>query len=315
MDNRSIEPKLSDGRSLSVEMASDSLIRRKTASEALQHPATLLPGGVCVISVFYSVLLSPMLGAGVGAIALAVVSGATATGSYLYQYHKKYPRVAREMTERFELERIRLEEASLRRFCDGLQAGFLSVASTEGLRTLAELTGAYQQLKPAIDQRRITDPLSVSLVPALAGETYRTGLSVLSNALELMKLVSPDASATPKELGVGDKDRLVKEIGQLERIIKSIKHRPGLGERLNLATEMLASRKERLAMTGKLQLHIDRLLHEAKRCEASLYSTQIELASIRTGGTKTSVDMVIEALQVTIRQAKDVQDEFERLRR
>ncbi len=293
-------------------LASDSQIRRRTAVEAIQHPATLLPAGVCVISSLYFVALSPLLGFALGSAAIAIASGAAATASYLYQYRKNYPSVARQINERLELARVRSEEASLRKFCDELESGFNSVGSSEGLRTLAELNTAYEQLELAMIRRRATDPLSVSLVPALAGETYRTALSVLSNALDLMKLQDSSNTDYGGELATAGRDLLTQEIAELERGITAMKRIPEQAERLSLASEMLASRKDRLAMVDQLQLQVERLLFEARRCEASLYATQFDLASIRTGGTRMSVDMVIRAMQSTIRQAKEVQNEFER---
>ncbi len=63
----------------------------------------------------------------------------------------------------------------------------------------------------------------------------------------------------------------------------------------------------------KLQLHADQLLYQAQRCEASLHSARTELATVRTGGAKTSVDSVIQTLQERISQVKEVQDELTRL--
>ena len=294
-------------------LASESLIRRATALEAIQHPATLLPAGVCVISSLYFILLSPILGFAPGSAVIAVLSGGAAAASYFYQYGKRYPCVARETNERLELVRLRSEEASLRKFCDGLESGFRSVQSSEGLRTLAELNVAHEQLTLAMLRRRTMDPLSVSLVPALAGETYRTALDVLSNALDLMRAQnSTDSEEYGGEPTTGSRDLIVQEIAELERGITAMKRIPEQAERLALASDMLAAKRDRLAMVDHLELQIERLLYEAQRCEASLYATQFELASIRTGGTKTSVDMVIQAMQSTIHQAKEVQGEFER---
>lgn len=279
-------------------------IRRKTASEAVQHPATLLPLAVCVMSAIYLLLLSPIFGGALWAIVLTAISGIAATASYLYRYTKEYPRNAREMMDRDEQERIRLERAELKQFCVRLQVGFFSIASADGVKALAELTSAYEQLQPALAQRRATDPLSASLIPALAGETYRRGLDVLSDALELMEAVHAPGG-----------ESLEKEIARLETELHTPKSGEIEAERLRLVEETLASCKERLDMLNRLQLYIDQLLYQARRCEASLHSTRIELASVRAGGSKTSVDSVVDALQRTIHQVKEVRDELERLGR
>jgi vacuolar-type H+-ATPase subunit E/Vma4 len=55
------------------------------------------------------------------------------------------------------------------------------------------------------------------------------------------------------------------------------------------------------------------LLYQAQRCEDSLHAARVELATIRAGNTKTSVDSVIQALEEKIKQVKEVQDELTRM--
>ena len=142
----------------------------------------------------------------------------------------------------------------------------------------------------------------MSHLPALVEETYRRGLSVLEDALELMR-----AASTPGG------ERLEGEIAALEREIEKAKADEGQAERLKIKEATLASHRERLDMLDRLQLRVDQLLYQAHRCEASLHHTRVELAAIRTGGSEASVDSVVEALRGTIHQAKEVQEELRRL--
>ena len=276
-------------------------IKRKTVLDALQHSTTLLPLAVCITSTIYLLLLSPMFGGAPGAIMIAALSGMAAVGSYLYRYTKEYPRNAREIVDHLEEERIRLEEAELKELCVTLQSGFLDIASAEGVKALAGLTDAYEQLQASFAQRRTTDPLSLSLISALVGETYRRGLSVLSDALELMK-----AARMP------GRESLEEEIAQLEMDFDAPKDEGIDAERLRLKEEKLASSKRRLGMLNRLQLY---MFYQVHRCEASLRATGIELASVRAGGSKTGVDSVVEALEGTLNQVKEVQDELEKIGR
>ncbi len=245
-------------------------IRRRTAAEALQHPATLLPLATCLAATGYLLLLSPMFGGGLGVAAVAVLSGAVAAASYLRHYAREYPRKAREMASRLEAERISQEEAALEQYCNDLRSGFLAVGSAEGIGALEDLMSAYGQLRAGLARPRITDPLSIAAIAALSEETYRRGLSALADVLELIKATGP-----PRD------DR------QLEM--------PGLGG-------------SRRSSTGQL-------MQPARRCATSLQAAHIELASVRAGGSKTSVDSVVEALERTLNQVKEVQDELERLGR
>jgi hypothetical protein len=300
-DNRERTAELrKGGQPVAAGLPSDASIRRKTASDAVQHPATLVPLAACGISTVYLLLLSPILGG--GAIVIAAASGTAATVSYISRYKKEYPRNAREMIRILDEERARLEQAELTQWRQDIQAGFFSVGSSTGLKTLTELNSSYEQLEPALCHGRSTDPLSVSLIPALAGETYRRGLSVLSEALELMNVIQ-----TP------GKENLEGEIAQMEMDFETSTVDETRTEQLLVREDTLALRRERLDRLNKLQLYVDRLLYQAQRCEASLHGTRIEIAAVRAGSSKTGVDMVVETLQRTIHQVKEVQDELERM--
>ncbi len=75
----------------------------------------------------------------------------------------------------------------------------------------------------------------------------------------------------------------------------------------------MASHLELLEMIDQQQYRIDELLFQCDRCEAALFRTRIELASVQAGSSETSVSAVTETLQRTIAQAKEVQDELRRL--
>ena len=66
-------------------------------------------------------------------------------------------------------------------------------------------------------------------------------------------------------------------------------------------------------MREQLRLRADQLLHLASRCEATLNLTRIQVAGIRAGGLESGVDPVVNALQETVRRAKEVQDELQQL--
>ena len=204
--------------------------------------------------------------------------------------------------EILDRERAGLEQAELRQLHEALDDGFSRVGSAEGLKALSGLVGEYEHLQPALRWQRDTDPLSMSHVPGLADETYRRGLSVLSDALELM-----NAAQIPC------KERLEKESVQLEKEVEAAKRDGNQAERLRIKEDTPASHRQRLDMLDQLGMRLDQVLYQAHRCEASLHRTRIELAAIRTGSSETSVDSVIEALQGTINQVKGVQEELKRL--
>ena len=172
-----------------------------------------------------------------------------------------------------DVEREQLEEAAMRQLGEALRGEFANGVPGEGMRALRGLTAEYEQLQPAMRGQYDAEPLAMSRVPALVKETYRRGLGVLSNALELMK-----TAQTPS------RESLERAIAALETEVEPAAGDQTQTERLKIKSDTLASHRQRLAMLDQLQLSVDRLLHQADRCEAS----------------------VIELLQGTIHQAKEV---------
>ena len=278
---------------------SEPAIRRQLLSDAVQHPATLLPLAVSTASAIYLVVLSPVLGRAPWAVGLLALSGLVAAASfvwlYMFRYTEEYARRAQELMELEDVEREQLEEAAMRQLGEALRGEFANGVPGEGMRALRGLTAEYEQLQPAMRGQYDADPLAMSRVPALVKETYRRGLGVLSNALELMK-----TAQTPS------RESLERAIAALETEVEPAAGDQTQTERLKIKSDTLASHRQRLAMLDQLQLSVDRLLHQADRCEASLHRTRIELTAMRAGNSEASVDSVIELLQGTIHQAKEV---------
>ena len=127
-------------------------------------------------------------------------------------------------------------------------------------------------------------------------------MSVLGHALELVKTIQSPHN-----------QRLRTEITNLENEILSIEEDDPQSARAQIKEQTLQSHKERLQLINRLELRVDELLHQANRCEATLHQTRIELAALKADSTETSISEVIQTLQNTILQAKEVQEEMKRL--
>ncbi len=295
----------SDGRFSETDL-SEASVEKKLRGEALQHPTTLVALAVAVASACYLALLSSSPAAGLVATAALVVAVLTAAGSFLWHYafrhQHRYAARSHWLMARLEEARTRTEQAELERLRGKLEQGFPSLEFPKGNRALQGLEEEYSKLRLVLEDRQEATPLSIVSLPALAGETYNRGLSVLSDALELMIAIhSPD------------RKRLEEEIEELQREAESSRGDESQRVLTLIREDTLASHRQRLAMLDQLQLRIDQLLHLAGRCEASLHRTRIELAAIRAGSLEDSIDSAVEALQETVRRAQEVQEELRRL--
>ena len=195
-----------------------------------------------------------------------------------------------------------IERRHLAELREKLQSGFARIDTKEGLEALLQLVDVYEQLQPVLESKKVTDPLSVAHIPALAEETHRQGLSVLADALQLMAAIHSPSN-----------QRLKREIVEIEKELQDLRRDRSQAERVRMREETIASHKERLGLVGQQQLKEDQLLHQAGACEASLDLTRIEIVALRADSGESSVKAVIETLRRTITQAKEVQDELKRL--
>lgn len=139
-------------------------------------------------------------------------------------------------------------------------------------------------------------------MPRLASETYRRGISVLGDALELMRAMEGT-----------NRDQIEAEIADIAGEIKAFAHDGSQGTRALILEETLVFHRHRLGMQEQLRLRFSQLVHLASRCEAALHLTRIQIAGIKAGGLENGVYPVVEALQQTVRRAKEVQEEMQEL--
>ena len=204
--------------------------------------------------------------------------------------------------ERQDQESSQSGQTELQRLKDDIQTGFSRVNLADGLKALQELVYEYDQLQPVLDRGKETDPLAVAHIPALAEETYRQGLGVLAGCLDLMR-----------EIRSPNNQKLQAEVADLESQIGTMEKDDSQTERLSILKATVASHKERLGLIEQQGLRVDGLLHQSDSCEASLHRTRIELAALKADNVDARVSSVTDALQSTIVQAKEVQEELKKL--
>ena len=298
--------KAGDFRTSAVEVLSEGEIKKAIRSDAVQHPVTILPFTVSVVALIYFVLFSPVLGGGLGALVLFGISGGLAFVTYFWRYflhfNQLYEAKVQQLMAGLEVEDSLSEEEKLKQLQETLQSGFADLNINEGLKALGQLNDVYQRLHPVLDSKRATDPMSVAHIPGLAEETYKQGLSVLADSLQLMSAVHSPAN-----------ERLEQEVVELEKELETMRvegPEPQLGK---MKEETLASHRETLDLIKQQELRVAQLLHQCGSCEASLRNTSIEVAALQSDTAESSVRAVTDILRKTITQAKEVQEELKRL--
>ena len=289
-----------DSRRSAIESLSDEAIKRQLRADAMKHPATLVPLALFIL--FIILLVFGPWWFIILAIGLAVVSAGSFFWRYSIRFNAEYEKRVQELLKDQDLEASASGTSELQRLREDIQTGFSRVNSAEGLKALQELIHEYEQLQPVLERGKVTDPLAVAHIPALAEETYRQGLGVLVGCLDLMREIR-----SPNNI------KLEAEVGDLEGQIRSMEGDDSQAERLSILRATVASHKERLGLVQQQRLRVDGLLQQSDSCEASLHRTRIELAALKADSVDASVSTVTNALQSTIVRAKEVQEELKRL--
>jgi hypothetical protein len=157
-------------------------------------------------------------------------------------------------------------------------------------------------LQHFLERKRATDSIGLVHISASVEDTYRTGLVLLYDALELMRAVQPP-----------EKRRLESEIHDLKEKIETLGTDASQQARVKLMEATLSSHLERLELMQNQCSRIEELLHVSGRCEASLHRTRMELAALKADDSESQVRAATESLRRTIDQAKEVREELKKL--
>ncbi len=285
---------------------SEPSIRRQLRSEAMQHPATLVPLALAGLSVILLLDISPFQIPILWAMILLITSLIAAAASFFWIYSIRhdveYAKIVQGIMALQGKESREQRQAEIKKIRETLKAGFTGIDFQAALKALTGLDHEYQQLQLVLCQQNETVAMSVSHLPGLVEETYREGLNVLVNGLQLSLAIHPLNKGRPEE-----------EIVEIEKELETLREDEGQESRIKLREEKIASHRELLEMINQKQYQADELLFQCNRCEASLARTRIELASLQAGSSATSVSSVTQSLRSTINQAKEVQEELKRL--
>ena len=200
--------------------------------------------------------------------------------------------VARDLAKRYSVEAASENSPRLKQVL-----GF-------GFKSLMELEYEFRQLKDVLGRRRETDPLSLTYVRPLAEETYRRGLSVLSDGLSLLQAIRTPGEAQLERQIL----ELEDEINELGREVTET-----AAESIIFRKEALVSARGRLALVERQHLRASDLLHQCTQCISALNRTRIEMAALKVDPSRNSVEAVTASLTDVTNEARSVQEEMRSL--
>lgn len=289
----------------SLENLSESSLRYGLLSDALQYYSTIIPAFVAAVALLLLIWPSLRIST-VALIIVTVTSGAVAAVSFIWRYfvryNEEYATRLQEVIALQDLERVAREERALAQTRNTLAEGFSDIGSAEGLEALDRLTNEFQQVQAVLGRWSGASLVSIGQIPTLAQETYRQGLSLLTNVLEMSHAVHDS-----------DQSELETRLVALEQEIQGLVRDGSQAERFEIRRKRLASYKDQLLLVRKHELHSEELLLRVNLSEAALNRTLIELASLKAESSEAGISSVNKSLQRTIDQAREVLEEMQGL--
>ena len=282
---------------------SEPQIRRQLRLDALLHPATVVPLGVAATSVSYLVLLGADWRRGAGAaaaIAIALVMAATSLRLAIrgpLQRRARAPRATADGRERAGArarrgagDTVAASQAGARIRGGGVLGGHTRLRGARpGVRATAASAGEPPGSGSAVG--RSHSGARRRDLPARAQRARRRARTHRSDA---------GAAAGPpagRDRGAGTRDRDIACRQAGSRDGRDPEGDSGLSSGAHRAARPAATARRSTPVPGR-----------ALRGVATPHAH-----AIRAGGSETSVDSVVEALQGTIQQGKEVQKELRRL--
>lgn len=267
-------------------------IEKAVFLEALQHPTTLYPAALSLLSAAYMALVSldPT------SLVVAVGSGFLSLVSWIYHYFIRGEAIAENHVQKLKEKRDLYKErqaGNIEEECKA--AGFL-----EGEKEAGELKQAYNQLytflKEKMEQKRV---MTAGRFLILAEETYRQGLQLLKKALTMFNVL--------KQI---DNEKLEEEKRTFEKELKA-REKNGDESRQPVVEALrtkLQSHEKRLKLYEERKRGLEQLMAQCEVLEATLDTTYLEVVDLIDNEAFMKRSSVAENLERAVAAARRVED-------
>jgi hypothetical protein len=233
-------------------------IQKAVLKESLEHPLTIYPFVISLISLLYMIVI----GLDIQAFTVSLGSGALGIGSWIYQYFINGTTLAEEhvQTLRKLRQKNRFDEIdSLRNSCRA--RGF-----NEGTQAARELKQVYERLYQYLHNHEKSNDLHVQHFIVLAEDAFEKGITMLNEALQ-----------TFLALKAMDHEKLTKEIKEWKNELASLENSSHGEAHIKALTIKVRSNEKRLTLFEERSDEIHYLLAECERIEGALDTSYLQV--------------------------------------
>lgn len=274
---------------------SSGVIQKSVFSEAIQHPTTLFPAAVSILSGLYMGLFTM----NETTFALCLGSGLASIISWVYHYFIRGEELAEKHVKELLARRKRFKEQeghSIETRCR--DAGF-----TRGAEAAADLDEAYKRLDSFLKEKfKKKQNTTASRFLVLAEESFYQGVQFLDKALSLHKaLVQIDANKLKQEL-----DSWTRHLAAIEKKgSQKDQHDEVLVTTLK---EKIASHNKRLELFSVRQKTLEQVLSQCEILEATLDTTYLEVVDLIQDDANLNRTGAASDLERAVTAARRVED-------
>jgi hypothetical protein len=281
---------------------SNRAVAQAVFSEAIQHPTTLFPAAVALLSGLYMGLVS----FDATSLAVGVGSGLLSLASYIYHYFIRGETIAENYIKELKEKRKDYKKQQV----EDIEEKCKAAGFTEGQQAAKELLEAYTRLYQFLKEKsKKAKSKTAQRFMILAEETYDQGVKFLNKALGLYQaLVQIDEKKLIKELRAWQ-----KEVKNLEKYKDKDKEQKDLV--IEVLKEKINSHRKRLELFSGRGETLKQLMDQCEVLEATLDSTYLEVVDLMDGEPFMSVkhDNAASNLERAVAAARKAEDRLRNL--
>jgi len=277
----------------SPEDFSGGAVQRAVLKETLQHPLTILPAAVSVVSLMYMGLIS------FDPTSFGVAFGAALFGAaaWVVNYFFRGEQFAADHVRRLREQRDAGEEMAL----TALRSECKAAKFAPGVEAAAQLAGAYEKLRRMLSDRAAAGQPEAARFGVLAEDTYREGMQLLRIALD-----------THRALQEIDVDRLQKELARWQADLRRLEPRARSDDaaasgRATLEAQ-IAGHQKRLASYTEHEAALQRNLAQCEALESALETAYLEVLDLGQEKDQLLQGEAASRLEQAVSAARAVED-------
>lgn len=236
-------------------------IQKAVLKLSLEHPLTIYPFVISIISLLYLVLI----GLNIDVFAITLGGGAVSIGSWIYHFFIIGDKLAREHVETLR----KLRQKNKFDEIDSIRNTFIGRKFKEGSQAASELRLAYKRLHNYLLSHKRSNDLHVQHFIVLAEDAFEKGVNILRQVLQ-----------TFLALRVMDNEKLRREIELWKNELSALNDFPAEETKRKALEVKIQTNENRLKLFSERSDEIVHLLAECERIEGALDSAYLQVIEL-----------------------------------